>query len=631
MSANMGTDDDHKKRRWDWGREGDSAWARGLPVAGILTLTFLAYAGTLGFGFVLDDRFQVVGNPFIASWRFVPQYFSSHVWSYLYPHLLSNYYRPLFLLWLRLNHALFGLHAWGWHLTSVSAHLAVTYLVYRLGLRLTRDAWIAAAGGFMFGLHPVHVEAVAYVSGVPEPLSTLFVLAAFLAWLRSRGPGARLWWPALLPQASCAGRLAASTALFAAALLSKESSLMLPVFVAVFAWIYAVVDGGEARSGERLRAALVAVAPFLGVTLAYLPLRVWALKGFAHTVTPLALSTAILTVPSVVLFYLRLLVWPARLSCYYDTPYVSAPAFRSFLLPLIVIFAVLAALVFWYRRTRRRSREESRALAFASLWMGLAILAVLNFRLLPEGEIAHDRYLYLPSVGFSILVALAWRQARFRHARLLARPARAVALGVVFSVLMAFATARQSLYWSDDLSLNFHAHEIAPQNVSATTSLAAAAAERGMVPAAQALYRQALESHPDFWRANVNLAYLYYQQGNFPEAVRSFERSAAADPTDGDQFLYLGLARMRLNRLAEAEGAIRTALLVRPRGRGYHLGLGLVLKQAGKLAEARQEFAAELAENPQDAQARALLSEIEGQIESQAAKPTANSFSPRPR
>jgi len=627
----MGTDDGCKKRRWDWGREGDSPWARGLPVAAILTATFIAYAATLGFGFVLDDRFQVVGNPFVASWRFVPQYFSSHVWSYRYPHLLSNYYRPLFLLWLRLNETLFGLRAWGWHFTSVAAHLAVTYLVYRLGFRLTRDVWIAAAAGLVFGLHPVHVEAVAYISGVAEPLSMLFVLAAFLAWLRSRGPGPRLRWPALLPQASCAGRLAASMALYGAALLSKESSLMLPVIIAVFAWIYATVDGGEARSGERVRAALVAVAPFLAVTLAYLPLRVWALKGFAHTVTPLALSTAILTVPSVVLFYLRLLVWPARLSCYYDTPYVSAAVFRSFLLPLVVIFAVLAALVFLYRWTRRRSRQESRALAFASLWMALAILPVLNFRLLPEGEIAHDRYLYLLSVGFSILVALAWRQARCRYARVLARPAWAAALGVAFCVLMAFATARQSLYWSDDLSLDFRAHEIAPQNVSATTSLAAAAAERGMVPAAQALYKQALQSRPDFWRANVNLAYLYYRQGNFGEAVRYFERSAAADPTDGDQFLYLGLALMHVNRLAEAEGAIRTALLVRPRGDGYHLGLGLVLKQAGKLAEAKREFGAELAADPQDAEARALLSEVEGQLESQAAKPTANSFSPRPR
>ncbi|MGA3167384.1 MAG: tetratricopeptide repeat protein [Terriglobia bacterium] len=594
--------------------------ARALPAAVLITATCLAYAATLGFGFVSDDRFQIVGNPFIASWRFLPQYFASHVWSYIYPHLLSNYYRPCFLLWLRLNEAVFGGRAWGWHLTSVAVHVAVTYLVFRLGLRLTRDTGAALAGALLFGLHPVHVEAVAYVSGVAEPLAALFLVAAFLAWLRSREPGPKLRW------------LAAALALYAGALLSKESSLMLTVLVVVFAWIYVPREGGETLSVGRPRAALVAATPFLAVTAAYLPLRIWALEGFAHTITPLALSAELLTIPSVLLFYLRLLLWPFNLSCYYDTPYVSAPAFRDFVLPLTVILLALAALIFWYRWTRRQSREESRALAFAGLWMALAIAPVLNFRLLPEGEIAHDRYLYLPSVGFVILVALALRQVERRLARSTpGRSAWVAAAAVVFAALLAFATVRQSLYWSDELSLNFRAHQIAPQNVWATTSLAAAAAARGMVPAAVSLYQQALQSRPDFWRANVNLAYLYYQQGNFPEAVRYFERSSAADPTDGDQFLYLGLALAQTDRLEEAAAAIRTALLVRPQGKGYHLGLGLVLKRAGNLPEARQEFAAAVARDPQDAQARALLAEVEGQLKSQAAKPTANSSSPRPR
>jgi len=188
--------------------------------------------------------------------------------------------------------------------------------------------------------------------------------------------------------------------------------------------------------------------------------------------------------------------------------------------------------------------------AFAGLWMAIAIAPVLNFRVLPEGEIGHDRYLYLPSVGFVILVALALGQVGRRLARGTPRRTAWVnALGVALAALLAFATARQSLYWSDDLSLNFRAHEIAPQNVWATTSLGAAAAAHGMVPAAMSLYQQALQSRPDFWRANVNLAYLYYQQGNFPEAVRHFERSSAADPTDGDQFLYLGLALMQTGHL----------------------------------------------------------------------------------
>ena len=135
-----------------------------------------------------------------------------------------------------------------------------------------------------------------------------------------------------------------------------------------------------------------------------------------------------------------------------------------------------------------------------------------------------------------------WRCAKAAGgvARSFRRPAWALLGASVLSVAMGYATARQSLFWSDDLTLNYRAHEIAPHNVSATTSLAAAVAQHGMDGAAMTLYQQALAIQPEFWRANVNLAYLYYAQGNYPEAARFFARACAADPTDGDQFLYLG-------------------------------------------------------------------------------------------
>ena len=388
---------------------------------------------------------------------------------------------------------------------------------------------------------------------------------------------------------------------------------MLPIFVAVYAWIYAGEAGGEVGLAERLSSALRAAAPFLVVTLFYVPLRIWALKGFAHTITPVGFRTEILTIPSVVIFYLRLLIWPAGLSCYYDTPYISAATARGFFLPLAVLLAALAVLAGWYYRTRRTRPSEARTLAFAALWTAIAILPVLNFRLLPEGEIAHDRYLYLPTVGFSLLVAFGIRQA-LSLGGLRLRPLWVAAGAVVACLLLGYGTVRQSLFWSDDLTLNYRAHEIAPQNVYATTSLGAAVAARGMDGSAMALYQQALAIQPRFWRANVNMAYLYYAHGDYPHAARFFENACASDPTDGDQFLYLGMALMRMGKLSEAEKAVRTALLVRPEGRNYRLGLGMVLRAEGRLSEARGEITAELAKDPQNAQAKSLMVEITRQL-----------------
>jgi Flp pilus assembly protein TadD len=604
---------------------GDSRAVRVLLPAVILAATFLAYAGTLALGFVFDDHVLIVSNDSIRSWRYFPSYFTSHIWSFRYPHLLSNAYRPFFLIWLRLNDVLFDEHAWGWHLSLVVAHIAVTYLVYQLCIRLTRDTWSAAAGALIFGLHPVHVETIAESAWADQPLSSFFMLAAILAFCRSREPVRSLRW------------MAASLGFTAAALLSKESGLMLPILVSGYVWIYERAGRREVgpvdrQSGilARLRSALLAAVPFWAALLLYVPLRIRALKGFTHVVTPLSLSKEILTLPSILLFYLRLLIWPTGLSCYYDTPYISSLRFHDFILPTAFLAVIAAMLAFWYLWTRRDSRKEAETIAFACLWMILTVLPVLNFRLLPENEIAHDRYIYLASVGFTILVAMALRQAMRGVGESFNRPAWSLAGALVLSMVMGWATASQSLYWADDLSLNFRAHQIAPRNVSATTSLAAAVGQRGLDGEAMALYRQALAIQPRFWRANVNLAYLEYAHGNYPEAARYFERACAADPTDGDQFLYFGMALLRLGRPSDAGNAIRTALLVRPQGRDYHLGLGMALRGEGKLTEAMQEIKAELEQDPTNAQARALLEEVMREMELQAQKPpTGESRKPR--
>ena len=585
------------KALWDWPPA--PRRARLLVPATIAAVTFLAYASTLALGFVFDDHVLILTNDSIRAWHYFPSYFASHIWSFRYPHLLANYYRPLFLTWLRLNYMLFGLRPWGWHLTSALAHVAVTYLVYRLALRLVGDEWIAGAAGLLFGLHPIHVEAVADITSIQEPLSTAFILGAILAFDRSRKPQTSLPW------------LAVSLILTAAALLSKESGMIVPVLISLFAWFYPADSRTAAGSAVNWRA-LGAGLPFWAVVLAYVPLRIWALKGFAHIITPVSLTQKILTIPSVLIFYLRLMLWPSGLSCYYDTPYISSPSWRGFLLPALLLLASAAILALWYARSRREAPAEARVIAFAGLWAALTLVPVLNFSYLPRNEIAHDRYVYLPSVGLVLLAAVALRQALAKAPASVRRPGWLVLAAIVVSGVMGAATVRASLFWSDDLTLNYRAHEIAPHNVSAMTSLGAAVAERGMDGPAIELYRQALEAQPDFWRANVNLANLYYAHGDMPQAVHYFERACAADPTDGDEFLYLGMALLRMGRATEAENAVRTALLVRPHGKNYHLGLAMVLKQEGRRVDMRRELQWALADDPGNPQARALLEELEG-------------------
>src|SRR5256885_15065871 len=123
-----------------------SSRAMALIVIGI---TFLAYVGTLGYEFVYDDRGQIVNNPFIKSWHYLPRYFTDHVWGHVDPTMLGNYYRPMFLIWLLLNRTLFGLNSSWWHLTTILAHVGVTVMVSGLARRLSQSLSAAALGGLI--------------------------------------------------------------------------------------------------------------------------------------------------------------------------------------------------------------------------------------------------------------------------------------------------------------------------------------------------------------------------------------------------------------------------------------------------------------------------------------------------
>jgi tetratricopeptide (TPR) repeat protein len=508
-----------------------------LLLGTVLAATFLVYAGTLQFEFVYDDLGQIVANPAVQSWKYFPLYFRANVWMQQLP--VGNYYRPLFLAWLLLNHSLFGLHPALWHLTTLLAHLGATALVFALALRLTSDRRIAIVTAMLFGLHPVHLEAVAWISGVTEPLLALGLIPAFLCYLNWRDRGRHPRW------------LAAALALYALALLSKETAVVLPALVFAYEWLYA--PGGE-KWGARLRASLMAAAPFVLVTGAYLLARAQALGGVAHKTVNLPGNTALLTIPSALWSYLRLMMAPIGLSVFYDTPYVTRVSMKYFVWPLIGVVLAIGILLWWWRR------ERSPLVAFAALWMLLPIVPLLNLTVLPMGDFIHDRYLYLPSVGWAMLLAAALAHLDTRQ--ILRRPAGQVA-ALLLAAVMAFATVAQSVPWANDLLLYYHGMAVAPNNDLPRNKLAASLVQRGMFKEGISLYQVVLANDPDYWYANYRMGYAQYMVGHYADAERYLARATELHGTP-DEFYYLGLAQEKQDKLDGARAALEQAVKLDP-------------------------------------------------------------------
>jgi tetratricopeptide (TPR) repeat protein len=584
-----------------------SSRAMALAVMGI---TFLAYAGTLGYEFVYDDRGQIVNNPFIKSLHYLPRYFTDHVWGYVDPTMLGNYYRPMFLVWLYINQALFGLNASWWHLTTILAHVGVTYMVYTLARRLLKNMPAAAIAALVFGLHPAHVESVAWISGITDPLLALFFIPSFLFYLNWRGARAgnseEHHKAAFYRQP--AFQLATSLVFFVLAMLSKETALVMPALVFGTEWIYG--------DGPFIRRAVVAARPavlYVALAVPYLVVRSVVLKGLGHQLSTVSALTTVKTWPSALWFYVMHLVWPVNLSCFYDLPFVTQLTLTNFALPLGGLFVIAVGL--WFIRLRLE-RETRRVMAVACLWLALPILPVLNLSVFAGGELVHDRYLYLPSIGLALLIGLGLSHLNVGRLQLLGQPILRFAGVLLLTLGLGFATVNQHQYWASELLLFQRGLTVAPDSRIAKIGLANVLSDRGYFDTAVGMYNEVIERYPTNWKAINNLGCTYMKMGSFNEAEATLMRGIDIKPNEPKQYISLSVALQELNRLAEAEHAAEYAISLDASGYGFHYQLGDVLEEQGRLAEALDAYQREAASHPDFAQAREKIAALQSRIQS---------------
>jgi len=548
----------------------------------LCAITAFTYLGTLSFGFIYDDNVTIVRNAAIQSFRSVPQAFHSTA--------ILHLYRPLTAFWMCANYALFGLKPAWWHLATLALHVLITYLVFVVTYELVRDRSTAFIAGLLFGVHPAHVENVAWVSAANDLLMSALLLGSFLAFLSYRKEERN-------------GALGLSVALFASALLTKETAVVFPVLILVFSWLFAAERSETWRRAAR---SIQASAAFFGVLLVYLMARSFAMRNVVNGQAAVpSWKTMVLTWPSILWFDVCHLVLPIRLSEFYALRYVADPGLRTFVFPAALLIAIGVGGVLWTRRLKYAAVAQ-----FAGARILLALVPVLYLRGLTPDDFVHDRFLYLPSVGFVILIALAIRQLPGS----LTEPGKSVMQPAVF-VLLALAgmvgTFSNQLPWASDVLLYENGLKFVPESSNLKDNLANALAARGRSAEAIRLYQEVLERDPRFWRSNYNLGHEFLKAGKNQEAEEYLTRAVQIDGTDSDQYIFLAMAQWRQNKLADATQNGERAIARSPQSSGFHYILGMILDASGHRDRAISEFKQELANHPENTPARDQLGKLQ--------------------
>jgi protein O-mannosyl-transferase len=539
-----------------------------LQVAGVMLLTFVVYLRCLGNGFVLDDKQMVLDNPYIGRWSFLwRSLFNDAWWFHHTPGPGGMYYRPLQLIWLGLNYQLFGLHPGAWHATMVALHLAAALLVFRIALSLT-GAWSTAlVASLTFGLHPAHAGAVSYASAIQAPLSATFQLAAFYLVMDGTRPGRR-------------GR-ALALLCYAGALLTHESAVVLPGLVAAYSFLFEAPMGEDRSVASRLEQAwprilnaLVRAAPFAVEVIIYLIARKLVLGSVISTMPqPLNYLTngqALMTMPRVLAADLLLLaLWTAAPS---GLVAVAGATWSQFYLTVVALIALGVTFILLVRAHPHRPLY-----LFCAAWMVIALAPMMNVRGLPQLALIQDRYLYLPSVGWCVMLASL--------ADDLASPgvwwgrfARMGAAAVL--VFYAWALWRAEGYWHDDVTYYTAEVEKAPEDAGVHYNLGAALEERGDLAGAEREFNESLRLKPHS-PVLYDLGVVHSRLGRIKDAVAE-EAEGLAHLPFAPPDAYVGLAQLYdrngqpreaeevLDRLESLAGGANLARLARAQMKYNH-------------------------------------------------------------
>jgi Flp pilus assembly protein TadD len=562
---------------------------------GLFLLTLWAYLPTLQHDFIVyDDESYIRANPHVQQglnletvrWAFTTGYLS--------------YWHPLTWLSHALDCQLFGLQSRGHHLVNVLFHSVNTALVFLLLRIMTGAVGRSLFVALLFGLHPLHVESVAWAAERKDVLSTFFGLLTLLAYARyaqkrskveRRESKADTTVPAL-DSGLWTFDYFLALFFFALGLMSKPMLVSLPCVMLLLD--YWPLGRLQHQSFRRL---VIEKAPFFALTAASSVITILVQKSNGAMRTMAEMSMVDRGENALVSYarYLGKLFYPVNLTFY---PFIGGWKIETVLLAGLLLLAI-SFLVF-------RGRQKQPYLLVGWLWFVGTLVPVIG--LVQAGAQAMaDRYTYLPSIGLSIMAAWGVQEwtRRWRH--------QAVALAVV-AVMVALGctalTRRQLSYWQNGETLFRHATAVADDNFEAHQYLGFVLKQQWRFDEAIPQFETVLRYAPDNVPAHTCLGDSLVLTGHMDEGVKELETAIRLNPAYADAHCFLANALSMQERNDEAIREYEEAIRLNPNFPAAHNNLGKQFWKQGRLQEACDQFREAVRLRPGDAKFRDNLDRI---------------------
>ena len=587
--------------------------------ASVAFVTFLVYLPALRNEFVYwDDNLYIFENPFIRS-------LDAAFFRRVFLGFPASNWHPLTWISHALDYAAWGLNPLGHHLTSIILHAVNTGLVVVLAMQLfetvrersaqntpssflnNRTILIAAGvTGLLFGIHPVHVESVAWVSERKDLLCALFFLLSILSyvkyakdqgsgsrWQRSEGGNAK----AGLTKIFTHKQYLLSLGFFVLALMSKPMAVSLPVVLLILDWY----PFKRIVSLQTFRASLVEKLPFFSLSLASSIIAIIAQKagGALSSIDKVPMSIRVPVAAEALVAYLGKMLVPIHLTPFYPYPGdVSLFSFEYFLAFGLVIGITATGLVLVKKQK-----------FWLSAWgyYVLTLLPVLGI-IQVGGQSMADRYTYLPRIGPFLIAGLcvAWMEEKVNavESTALIMKAFSVVVALLLVIALSYISIEQIAVWRNSIGLWTHVIEKEPERVPiAYNNRGLVYYKAGQFDRAVADFQKAVTLQSSYIDAYSNLGMALFKIGRFDEAIETFDAALALDPANYKAYNNRALVLGAMGKFDKAVEDYNRVIALKPTSPQAYYNLGALHAQNGFFDQAIKYFTQSITVDPEYADA----------------------------
>lgn len=537
----------------------------------IFLITIIVYANSLVNPFIWDDLMLIGENYQIKHHSNFFKIFTSSLAPSPYSNsTLTIYYRPIQTLTYIFDYHIFRLNPWGYHLSNVLLHVVCVLLIYSFISLLTKDKIISIITSLLFAVHPIHTEAVTYISGRADILAAIFFLLTLIIYIR------------YLSSAKIRGLYIFFSAFtYILSILCKEVVLVLPFIIILYNFRF--------LPNKRLNKPLVI---YLIITVVYIAVS-YFLFGFhkTHLLSyKSSLGFRIATALKALFIYLGLLIFPHGLRMERISPIINSIWDVSVFLSLLG-FLTLVILIIRYR--------NSKLFFFATFWFLLNSFSISGIPVRLNAVMA-EHWLYIPSIGYFLIIGLFFRT--LQKDKVLTRNALIFIISVI-ALFYSLVTIRQNRVWSDEEQFYKRIIHYSPESSRAHFNLAVVYQKKNKHDEAIKEYKRVQEIDPSYFFVYNNLGNLYASKGMYDMAEKEYIQSIKNNP---DYFLtYNNLGHLYALRqeYSKAIDEYKKSIRLNPFYSESHNNLGLAYLESDNYRDAEREFKEALKLNPENAEA----------------------------